>query len=338
MRKALRIVGVLAGVVLLAFLGWFGAAKAGWLATDRDAMIARYAGAPSQFITVDGVPMHVRVEGQGYPVLMLHGSNQNLQQWDPLVERLRGHYRIIRLDWSPYGLSGPDPTGNYTNARAAQLVGGVLDALKIDRVAVISTSNGANVALQLNADRPERISAMSFSILPLERPSQTRAVNWKIKAALAFHEKLLPYYHPKFYYRWIFEDTSHPGWAVPDALPQMMYDMANMPGVIPRQKAYIASNVKLFKTTDVGAVAATVKAPTQLIWCELDTVISQGPEATTRRFTNTSVDVVRYPDVGHWPMWEQPERFAKDVKAFLDRTVGPKAPTAAASTPVQADR
>ncbi|MET0241216.1 MAG: alpha/beta hydrolase [Sphingobium sp.] len=327
MKKLLKWGGL---IVLVCLLGWFAAARLGWLATDRQAMIARYADAPSKFLTIDGVPMHVRVEGEGFPVLMLHGSNQNLHQWDPLVERMGKGYKIIRVDWSPYGLSGPDPKGDYTNARAAQLVGGVLDALKVDRVAVISTSNGANVALQLNADRPDRIAAMSFSILPLERPSQTRPVDWKIKAALAFHENLLPSYHPLFYYRWIFEDTSHPGWKVPAYLPQMMYDMANLPDVIPRQKAYIASNVVLFKTTDVGAVAQKVAVPTQLIWCEQDTVISQGPEATTRRFTNTHVAVTRYPDVGHWPMWEQPDRFARDVKAFLARTVGPDAPVTAA--------
>jgi len=328
-RRTLRVAGLALGVLLLGFLAWLGAARAGWLDSDRATMVARYAAPPSRFITVDGVPMHVRVEGQGFPVLMLHGSNQNMQQWDRVVERLRDHYQIIRVDWSPYGLSGADPTGNYTNARAAQLVGGVLDALKVGKVAVLSTSNGANVALQLNADRPNRIAALSFSILPLERPSQTRTIDWKIRAALAFHENILPYHHPKFYYRWILEDTSHPGWQVPDDAVQLAYDMANLPGVIPRQKAYIASNVKLFKTTDVGAIAATVTAPTQLVWCDLDTVISQGPETTTRRFTNTKVDVVRYRDVGHWPMWEQPDRFSRDVKAFLDRTVGPAAPVQA---------
>ncbi|HEX7873085.1 MAG TPA: alpha/beta hydrolase [Sphingobium sp.] len=324
MKTLFKLAGLIVGVAVLAFLGWFGAARMGWLASGRDAMIARYADAPSRFLTIDGVPMHVRVEGEGFPVLMLHGSNQNLHQWDTLVERLKG-YKVIRVDWSPYGLSGPDPKGDYSNARAARLVGGVLDALKVARVAVVSTSNGANVALQLNADRPERIAAMSFSILPLERPSQTRAIDWKIKAALGFHEAVLPDYHPLAFYRWILEDTSHPGWQVPDQAARLAYDMANLPGVIPHQKAYIASNVKLFKTTDVGAIAEKVTVPTQLIWCELDTVISQGPEATTRRFTRTKVDVTRYPDVGHWPMWEQPDRFAKDVQAFLDRTVGPKA-------------
>ncbi|MET0364093.1 MAG: alpha/beta hydrolase, partial [Sphingobium sp.] len=246
MKIFLKAAGLIIGLAVLAFLGWFGAARMGWLASDREAMIARYADAPSRFLTIDGVPMHVRVEGKGFPVLMLHGSNQNLHQWDPLVARLGKGYKIIRVDWSPYGLSGPDPKGAYTNARAAQLVGGVLDALKVDKVAVVSTSNGGNVALQLNADRPERIAAMSFSILPLERPSQTRAIDWKIKAALAFHEAVLPYYHPLAFYRWILEDTSHPGWQVPDAAARLAYDMANLPGVIPHQKAYIASNVVLF--------------------------------------------------------------------------------------------
>ena len=101
---------------------------------------------------------------------------------------------------------------------------------------------------------------MAFSILPLERPSQTRKVDWRIKQALAFHEAWLPDYHPRWYYRLVFRDTSHPGWQPPEFLSQMMYDMSNLPGAIQRQKKYLASNVVLFKTTDVGAIAAKVRA------------------------------------------------------------------------------
>ena len=306
-------------VLLLAGLAWFIPAKLVRFYTDRDEMIARYAGPPSQFITVDGVPMHVRVEGTGFPVLMLHGTGVNLHEWDPLAERLRGSYRVVRVDWPPYGLSGPDPRG-YSTAEAARLVGLVLDRLKIDRIAVVATSNGSNVALQLNADRPERIAAMAFSILPLERPSQTRKVDWRIRGALKFHE-LLPYYHPKWFYRLVFEDTGHAGWEVPDFLPQMMYDMSNLPNAIRNQKEYLASNVTLFQTTDVGATAAKVTAPVLLQWCEEDTVISQGPQASVARFTNTNVDLIRYPHVGHWPMWEIPDRFAADIGGFLAKVL-----------------
>jgi pimeloyl-ACP methyl ester carboxylesterase len=311
---------LLVGALLLAFLAWFVPAKLGMFASDRSAMIARYAQPPSEFLTVDGVPMHVRVEGQGFPVLMLHGSLVNFHEWDPLAERLKGQYQVIRVDWPPYGLSGPDPRG-YSTAEAARLVGLVLDQLKIGRVAVISTSNGANVALQLNADRPDRIAAMAFSILPLERPSQTRKVDWRIKAMMDFHEPFLPYYHSMAYYRLVFKDTSHPGWQVPGYLPQMMYDMGNLPNAIRNQKEYLASNTHLFKTTDVGAIAAKVIAPVLLQWCERDTVISQGPEASVARFTNTHVDLIRYPNVGHWPMWEISDQFAGDIRAFLGRVL-----------------
>jgi pimeloyl-ACP methyl ester carboxylesterase len=328
MKKALMGVGAVLLIAVLAFLVWFVPAKAGLFASDRQDMVARYAGVPSRFVTVDGVPMHVRIEGQGPAVLMLHGTGVNLHEWDPLAARMKARFTVVRMDWPPYGLSGPvDPKG-YSTARAAQLVGMVLDRLKFDRIAVVATSNGSNVALQLNADKPARITAMAFSILPLERPSQTRKVDWRIKQALAFHEAWLPEYHPRWYYRLVFHDTSHPGWQPPAFLSQMMYDMSNLPGAIQRQKKYLASNVVLFKTTDVGAIAGKVTAPVLLQWCERDTVISQGPEASVKRFAATTVDLVRYPNVGHWPMWEIPDRFAADIIKFLDAQHLPPAPGA----------
>ena len=318
MKIVVKAVAVLLLLIVLAFLAWFVPAKLGWFASDRQAMVARYASAPSQFVTVDGVPMHVRIEGRGPAVLMLHGTGVNLREWDPLAARMKARYTVVRMDWPPYGLSGPvDPKG-YSTARAAQLVGMVLDKLKFDKIAVVATSNGSNVALQLNASNPARITAMAFSILPLERPSQTRKVDWRIKQALAFHEAWLPEYHPRWYYRLVFHDTSHPGWQPPEFLSQMMYDMSNLPGAIKRQKQYLASNVVLFKTTDVGAIASKVRAPVLLQWCERDTVISQGPEASVKRFTGTTVDLIRYTNVGHWPMWEIPDRFAADILKFLD--------------------
>lgn len=335
-RKIIRIVGILALLSGLVFLGWFVAAKAGWLAPDRAEVVERYADAPSQFMEIDGVPMHVRVEGKedGYPLLMLHGSIVNLHEWDPTVERMKDDYRIVRVDWPPYGLSGPNPRG-YTTAEAARLVGLVLDELGIEKTVVISTSNGANVALALNEQSPEKVAGMAFSIIPLERPSQTREVDWKIRMAAKFHEAVLPNYHPRIFYEWMFNDTGHEGWVAPDALPQMVYDMNNLPGATPNQKSYIADNVRLFQTTDVGAIAEKVTVPVLLQWCWEDTVISQGPQPTIDRFTNTEVTVVEYDHVGHWPMWEIPDLFVEDIRTFLDAN-GFVTPVEASSEPASA--
>ena len=274
-------------------------------------------------MTVDGVDLHVRDEGAGPPVVMLHGSIANLHEWDPVAERLKSRYRIVRLDWPPYGFSGPDPRADYTTKRAADLLAGVVDRLGLKTFAIVGTSNGGNVALQYSADHPGRVTALALSILPLERPSQTRKANPLIVRLGAFHKAWLPDYHPKFWYWLIIKDTSAPGFEPPRALVNMMYDADNLPGATARQQAFIASNAKLFQTTDVGAVAGEVRAPVLLQWCGRDTVISQSAAATVARFNHAPVQLISYPKVGHFPMWEIPDRFTRDLADFLGRVNAP---------------
>lgn len=321
-RTALLIVLVLAaGIVALVL-----ALRAGAFATTLADGRAQFAGPPSQFVTVDGVELHVRDEGTGPPVVLLHGSIVNLHEWDPVVERLKSRYRLIRVDWPPYGFSGQDPTGVYTTARAAELVAGLVDRLGLQSFALVSTSNGSNVALEYNARHPGRVNAMAFSMLPLERPSQTRKVDWRLKAMGWFHSTFVPDWRTREFWRLVLVDTTSPGFVAPDVMVESMYVANNVPGALARQRAYIASNTKLFKTTDVGAVAEKVTAPVLLQWCEVDTVISQGAERSIARFSNTSVKLIRYPQLGHFPMWEDPDLFTRDLAAFLDEHAGHAVP------------
>jgi pimeloyl-ACP methyl ester carboxylesterase len=259
-------------------------------------------------------------------VVMLHGSIVNLHEWDEVAARLKDRYRVVRFDWSPYGLSGPDPSGVYSTPRAAQLMNGLMKALGHDRFAVVSTSNGANVALEYNREFPGHATAMAFSILPLERPSQTRKVDWRLQALGWFHKNLVPGWRPRVFWRLMFEDTTAPGYHPTQEMVDQLYDMNNLPGALARQAQYIAANVTLFKTTDVGAVAEAVRVPVLLQWCSIDDVISQGPAASVKRFTNTKVDLITYPGIGHFPMWENPDLFTRDIKAWLDRVSAAPAP------------
>lgn len=307
--------------VLVAALGVVAlvlALRGGAFATDLASGRARFAGPPSQFVTVDGVELHVRDEGSGPPVVLLHGSIVNLHEWDPVVERLKSRYRLIRVDWPPYGFSGQDPKGVYTTARAAELVAGLVDHLGLEQFALVSTSNGSNVALAYNAGHPGRVNSMAFSMLPLERPSQTRKVDWRLRVMGWFHQNFVPDWRSHEFFRLVLVDTTSPGFVAPDVMVDSMYAANNMPGALARQREYIASNTKLFRTTDVGAVAEKVTAPVLLQWCEIDTVISQGAERSIARFTNATVKLIRYPQLGHFPMWEDPDLFTRDLAAFLD--------------------
>ncbi|HWU01338.1 MAG TPA: alpha/beta hydrolase [Novosphingobium sp.] len=312
------------GVVAAALLaggGWVLAARAGAFATDRAEVAAKWATGPSRFVTVDGVPIHVREEGPvGAPVVvLLHGSIVNLHEWDLVAERLKGSYRVVRFDWSPYGLSGPDPSGQFTTPRAAQLMDGLMRQLGYDKFALVATSNGANVGLEYNREFPGHTTSMAFSMLPLERPSQTRKIGTWMQWLVWFHTTFTPQWRSHAYYRAMLHDTTPPTFQPQAWMVDTVYDTDNLPGALERQAAYIKANVKLFKTTDVGAVAEAVNVPVLLQWCTYDTVISQSAQASIKRFTHAPVQLINYPTLGHFPMWEDPDLFTRDLKAFLDK-------------------
>jgi pimeloyl-ACP methyl ester carboxylesterase len=322
--KTMRRIAWFVLAVSLALAMYFATLRAGWWASDVVELRAKYAAPPSRFLTVDGVPIHVLDEGSGPVVVMLHGSIASLHEWDLVAARLTDAYRVVRLDWPPYGLSGPDPSGEYSTARAAQLLAGVVAALQLPPFVLVATSNGGNVALEYNLHHAQMVRAIALSVLPLERPSQTRAVDWRLRALMPVHKKFLPDFHFRWWYRVIIEDTTSPGFEPTPAMVDMFYDMNNLPGAAQRQRQYIDSNTRLFKAGDVGSVVArAVTAPVLLQWCELDTVISQTAEDSVRRFVSAQVELVRYPDLGHFPMWEAPERFSADLRRFLDRVSQP---------------
>lgn len=324
--KLLRaLVWLLAGAIAAAALGVL-ALRAGWGDSSLDELRAKYAQPPARFVTVDGVPLRVIDEGSGPVVVMLHGSIVSLHEWDLVAQRLRNQYRVVRLDWPPYGLSGPDPGGVYTTPRAAQLLAGLVAELKLPPFVLVATSNGANVALEYNLHHADKVLAMALSIVPLERPSQTRTVDWRIRMMQPVHRYLLPEHHFRWWYRLILEDTTAPGFQPSDAMVDAIYDMNNLQGAARRQAQYIDANTKVFKSGDaIAAMAGEVRVPVLLQWCELDTVISQGAQSTVRRFTHAPVELINYPDIGHFPMWEQPDRFTDDLRRFLVRVTAPPA-------------
>ena len=100
-------------LVVLAVLGIVGLGIALWAYRDIPAaeLEARYAGPTSRFINIDGVRMHYRDEGTGPVVMLFHANFSNLIDWDPWVEALKDRYRVVRVDMTSHGLTGPGPDG-----------------------------------------------------------------------------------------------------------------------------------------------------------------------------------------------------------------------------------
>ena len=99
--------------------------------------------------------------GDGPPVVLLHGFACGKRMWFHQTRALRRHFRVVAYDLRGHGLTGaPAAATDYSAAHLARDLVGVLDALKIERAAIVGFSLGGGPALALAASRPERVSRL----------------------------------------------------------------------------------------------------------------------------------------------------------------------------------
>ncbi|QZY30070.1 alpha/beta fold hydrolase [Nocardioides coralli] len=100
--------------------------------------------------------------GAGPPVLLLHSGVTDRRMWADVAPALADDYRVVAPDLRGFGDS-PLPGEHFTDV--ADLVV-LLDNLAIDRVAVVGSSLGGRVALELATAHPERVSALVLCVPP----------------------------------------------------------------------------------------------------------------------------------------------------------------------------
>jgi pimeloyl-ACP methyl ester carboxylesterase len=99
--------------------------------------------------------------GTGQPVVLLHGLACGKRMWFHQVRALRSRFRVIAYDQRGHGQTdAPANATDYSAANLARDLIGVLDALKIERAAIVGFSLGGGPALALAASRPERVSRL----------------------------------------------------------------------------------------------------------------------------------------------------------------------------------
>ncbi|WP_326596114.1 alpha/beta fold hydrolase [Streptomyces sp. NBC_01803] len=111
-------------------------------------------------------------DGEGPELLLLHSSVCDRRMWDPQWRMfLDAGYRVLRCDFRGFG-DTPAADGPY---RDADDVADLLDALGIGRTAVVGSSFGGRVALELAARRPGRVTALALlsAGAPGHEPSAT---------------------------------------------------------------------------------------------------------------------------------------------------------------------
>jgi pimeloyl-ACP methyl ester carboxylesterase len=110
-------------------------------------------------VTVDGIPLHYRDEGQGLPVLLLHAFPLHGAAFDKQVAALSSRYRFIIPDHRGFGQSRSGE-GPIEMSRIAQDGLALLDALKIESAVVGGVSMGGYAAMALLREDAGRVRGL----------------------------------------------------------------------------------------------------------------------------------------------------------------------------------
>lgn len=109
-------------------------------------------------MTVGDVSLHYLISGQGPDVVLVHGLGGNLAGWHlTMVPELQQEFRLLTYDLRGHGRSDAPPTG-YTTGDMVRDLRGLLDAVGIERAALVGHSWGADIVLHFALLHPERVS------------------------------------------------------------------------------------------------------------------------------------------------------------------------------------
>ena len=115
------------------------------------------AGMQTRTMETNGASIHVRMGGHGPAVVMLHGFGTTGDMWGHLASALIEDHTIIVPDLRGWGLSSK-PDGGYDKKTQAMDVLGVLDALGVQTVKLVTHDIGVMVGYAFAATSPERVS------------------------------------------------------------------------------------------------------------------------------------------------------------------------------------
>lgn len=97
----------------------------------------------SHFFADDGEKLHVRISGEGSPLILLHGWTASHQEWFPFLAELCKHHKVYRWDARGHGGHTPQTSTLPTVSRMARDLANMLDHYAIDSPCVVGHSMGA---------------------------------------------------------------------------------------------------------------------------------------------------------------------------------------------------
>ncbi len=243
----------------------------------------------------------------GVPVILLHGITDSWRSYELVLPHLPKSMRAFAISQRGHGNSERPASGYHPRDFAAD-VAAFMDALKIQRAIIVGHSMGSYVAQCFAMNYRERtrglVLAGSFTTLQGDQGLQEFWDTGISKLedpvdpnfALEFQKSTLALPIPENYLNTVVQESLK--------LPARIWKAA----------------FKDLMATDLSSELGKIKAPTLIVWGDKDAYfLRDQQDALAARIANAKL--VIYSGAGHALHWEEPQRFANDLKAFVEKAL-----------------
>ncbi len=272
----------------------------------------------ARMVQTHGTRLYVRFGGKGPAVVLLHGFGDTGDMWAPLAARLVRDHTVIVPDLRGMGRSAHPDTGYTKKSQALDIIG-VMDALKVERAALVTHDIGNMVGYALAVQFPGRITRWAAIDAPLPGIGDWDNI---IRSPLLWHfnfrgpdvERLVRgrerIYLDRFYDDFSadpkrIDEQTRAHYAALYAKPHAMHDAFEQFGAFGEDaldnQALLASRGK-------------ISMPVLAIGGEKSFGLTMADDL---RFVATNVTAAIVPDSGHWIMEENPRATIRLVTGFL---------------------
>lgn len=281
----------------------------------------KYANSDSKFIEVDRMSVHYRVEGfaqDSIPLVLLHGTGASLHTWDGWVNALKSERKIIRLDLPAYGLTGPNPTSDYSQEFYATFINDFLTKLGVNQCIIAGNSLGGSIAWNFAVKYPEKVSKMilvdagGYAMKSKSVPIAFQVAGWPVV------KNLFKYVTPRSIVQKSVENVYADKSKVTENLVDRYFELSlregNRQAFIDRMSEFRNKGIINVKTAQIKDLSM----PTLIIWGDKDLLIPL--EVGEKFHADLPNDtLVVFKNLGHTPMEEDAENTVAAVKEFLKK-------------------
>ncbi|AXJ10180.1 alpha/beta fold hydrolase [Arthrobacter sp. PM3] len=261
-------------------------------------------------VEVAGLRIRYRREGQGQPLVLLHGAYEDSRIWRRQLDALSDEFTVFA--WDAPGCGGSDdPPPDFTGRQLGETLAGFLREAVPGRPHLLGLSMGSGIALELYRAHPSVPASLLL-----------------VSAYAGWAGSLPPEEVERRYAQVLAELDQPPEQFIPEWLPTLFTEHAD-PAAVEETSAIMAdfhpagmrALLNANARADYRDVLPAIAVPTLLLYGTRDV---RSPLSVAREMNRQipGSALVLIPDVGHMAPVEAPEAFTTEVRNFLRGLAG----------------